>query len=448
MALMKTRSLAHLLEQIHQLSSSELKRQTALLAEREHQQGARLIAHLAEVSMRRLHLELGYRSLFDYCSKRLGLSEGCTWLRIQVSRVCNRHPQILDALAGQQISLTVAGKLAPHLKTENCERLIADCTGMTRREVEEYLVHLAPKPAVSPGARQVLPAPKKSGSAEPCQPDIYNLRFAADQGFMDKLSRAAEVGGMGNACRNMARVFEVALDAYLQKNDPKKRQERREKRAALKEKVTAEPVASADAARSRTIPSSLRDRLLIRAGHRCEYRSSDGLRCSERSRLTIDHIVPWGLGGTSEAGNLRVLCFAHNRLHADRCFGAEFMNQKIESARSMSAQKAVSSQTAQRRPGGYHPPRPDEVANPDRVGEPATIYRASGSRRGTGPLRPIPDPTIDRVSRRFCGARTALAGCGSARGLLQFRSGIRQRLLRCTAGGDGVFDRPGPGVTP
>ncbi len=349
MALMKTRSLAHLLEQIHKLSSSELKRQTALLAEREHLQGARLIAHLAEVSMRRLHLELGYRSLFDYCTKPLGLSEGCTWLRIQVSRVCNRHPQILDALAGQQISLTVAGKLAPHLKTENCERLIADCTGMTRREVEEYLVHLAPKPTVSPGARQVSPAPKKSGSAEPCQPDIYNLRFAADQGFMDKLSRAAEVGGMGNACRNMARVFEVALDAYLQKNDPKKRQERREKRAALKEaeKVTAEPVASADAARSRTIPTSLRDRLLIRAGHRCEYRSSDGLRCSERALLAIDHIEPWGLGGTSEERNLRVLCVAHNRLHADQCFGAGFIDQKIESARSMSAPK---------RPGCNQPP--------------------------------------------------------------------------------------------
>ena len=54
---MKTRSLANLLEQIHKLSSAELKRQTELLAEQEHLQGARLIAHLAEVSLRRLHLE-------------------------------------------------------------------------------------------------------------------------------------------------------------------------------------------------------------------------------------------------------------------------------------------------------------------------------------------------------------------------------------------------------
>ncbi len=354
---MKTRSLAHLCKRIRKLSSPELKRQTKLLAKKEHLQVARLIAHLAEVSRRTLHLKLGYRGLFEYCTECLGLPEGSTALRIQVSGVCRRHPLILDALAGQQISLTVAGKLARHINAENCERLVADCTGMTKREVQEYLVHLAPKPTVSPGARRrktPAPEPGKPGSAEPCQPDIYNLRFAADKGFMDKLSRAAEVGGMGDACRNMARVFERALDAYLEKNDPWKRQERREKRATRKahaevevevevgaeveveaQKVTAEPAAADAAARSRTIKTALRDRLLIRAGHRCEYRSSDGLRCSERSRLAIDHIEPWGLGGTSEERNLRVYCTAHNRLYADQCFGVEFMNRKIEFARSL-----------------------------------------------------------------------------------------------------------------
>ena len=398
---MKSRSLAHLVEQLRTLSSAELVRQTDRLAEQEHLHAARLIAHLAQVSLRRLHLELGYRSLFEYCTRRLGLSEGCTALRIQVSRVCGRHPRILDALATQQISLTVAGKLAPHLDTGNCERLIAECSGMTRREVEEYLVHLAPRPAVLPGARRrpassPSPAANKAGSIEPCQPGIYNLRFAADKAFMDKLERAAEVSGVGNARRDMARILERALEAYLEKNDPRKRQERREKRAAQRalaevgaeakvgaeaeakvgaeaeaETVTAEAVACDDAhrtkARSRAIPTSVRDRLLIRAGHRCEYRGSDGLRCSGRSRLEIDHIVPWGLGGTSREENLRVLCCAHNRLHADRCFGAEFMDHKIESARSMSARVG---------PGDYQPPRPDEVMNPSWVREPAAVYRA------------------------------------------------------------------------
>ena len=199
---------------------------------------------------------------------------------------------------------------------------------------------------------------------------------------MDKLQRAADVSGVGHAGSDLARVLERALEAYLEKHDPRKRQERREKRTAQKVlaeteagTVTAEAVACDDAhrtkARSRAIPTPVRDRLLIRARHRCEYRGSDGLRCSERSRLEIDHIVPWGLGGASGRENLRVLCAAHNRLHADRCFGAEFMDRKIESARSMSARQG---------PGGYQPPRPDEVMNPDYpdtgVREPAAVYRA------------------------------------------------------------------------
>jgi len=36
---------------------------------------ARIIAHLAAVEERRLHLEAGNSSLFDYCCTRLGISE-------------------------------------------------------------------------------------------------------------------------------------------------------------------------------------------------------------------------------------------------------------------------------------------------------------------------------------------------------------------------------------
>jgi hypothetical protein len=300
---MKTGSLAHLIEHVHKLCSPGLERQTELLAKQEHLQVARWIAHLAEVSLRRLHLELGYRSLFEYCVKCLGLSEGCTALRIQVCRVCHSHPVILDALAGQRISLTVAGKLAPYLTADNRERLIAHCTGMTKRAVEEYLVHLSPRPAVSPGVRKrPAPAPirQRAGSAEPCQPDLCNIRLVVDKGFMAKLDRAAEVSGMGDTFHNMGEIFERALDEYLARNDPEKRQARRDQRAAALAKAEAdkvtvasvEPVAPRDnhgtVARSRTIPTRRRDQLLIRAGHRCEYRSSEVIRCSERSRLAID----------------------------------------------------------------------------------------------------------------------------------------------------------------
>ena len=425
MVSMKQRA-TEILSHVRGLSLDELKHQTDLLVGTELDLVVRLIAHISEVSLRRLHVKLGHPTLFQYCVNRLGLPEGCVWLKTQVSGCCRRHPQILDALIDRRLSLSVAGHLSRHLTEKNREHLIAECSGMTTREVKEYLVRLAPKKPVSSGVRESRCAqaaastdtesstttddptvsepsattddptvsepsatndastapdatttsrtdndgdaagsssPRPRSSVEPCQHKLFNLRFAADRDFIDKVERAAYVVGLNQAFRNLAQLFERSLDTLLEKHDPELRQARRERkrqRAGSKrgttespaaEPAAAEPAAAEPAAtatpspvangsppapeRSRYIPEELRDRLLIRAGHRCEYRSVDGHRCTERTRLAIDHIVPFALRGTNDETNLRVLCHAHNRLHADRCLGAEFMTRKIESARSL-----------------------------------------------------------------------------------------------------------------
>lgn len=384
-------------ESLRELTSHQLAKKTEQLGKREHALVAQLIAHLAEISRRKLHLDLGFRSLFEYCLKKLGLTEGSTALRIQVANVCRRYPLILTAIQEGQVSLTVAGKLAPHLTTENQHRLIEECCGMTKREVEEYLVRLAPKPAVTPGiARQPQggqrsgPAPAKPspdcgradlftsseqtqaptphpsatdnrartprpGEVAPCQVDLFNIRFPANQEFKNKLERLAEVLHIDNPHANLAAVLEAALDVALDKKDPQKRQERREKRAAKRAAAaTNEPAAGAPktspdevSARSRAIPQPLRDQILIRAEQQCEYRAPDGTRCSARTHLDIDHVLPYARGGPSRSENLRVLCHQHNHRHAERCYGRAFMENKIAHAQ----------ERVRERPGVYYAKR-------------------------------------------------------------------------------------------
>ncbi len=110
--------------QLQRLSSADLCRQTERLVVEERRQTAYLIAHLSEVARRKLHLELGFTSLFAYCVEHLGLSEGSTALRVQVANVCRRFPMLLNALAEGRVSLTVAGRLAPRLTPENCDSLL------------------------------------------------------------------------------------------------------------------------------------------------------------------------------------------------------------------------------------------------------------------------------------------------------------------------------------
>ena len=168
----------------------------------------------------------------EYCVRRLNLSEGSVALRIQVANVARRFPQVLASLAEGRISLSVAGRLAPHLVEENVERLLEDCAGMSKRAVEEYLVSLSPKPTFEPSIRKrpssatkvernsreeersgtappleetsPLPSPAPRGLLEPARPELYNFRFAAGKTFKEKLVRLAEVLGVESPEKNMA----------------------------------------------------------------------------------------------------------------------------------------------------------------------------------------------------------------------------------------------------
>jgi len=129
---------------------------------------------------------------------------------------------------------------------------------MTRKETEEYLVTLKPKPVFEPSIRKrpssrepaappqqlqsdkftpktpeppLEQTPPKSSPTllQPARADEYNFRFSADRDFKDKFERLAEVLGVENAPKHMAEILETALDIALDKKDPKKKLERRKK---------------------------------------------------------------------------------------------------------------------------------------------------------------------------------------------------------------------------
>lgn len=55
---------------------------------------------------------------------------------------------------------------------------------------------------------------------------------------------------------------------------------------------------------------SKRSQVLLRDGHRCQYRVN-GEPCGEWAD-TVDHIVSLAQEGTEDEGNLRACCRAHN----------------------------------------------------------------------------------------------------------------------------------------
>ena len=111
-------------------------------------------------------------------------------------------------------------------------------------------------------------------------------------------------------------LFDELLEAYLDKKSPTRRQARRAKRGLY-------PKRSAGDCTRRHIPAATRDRVFIRDGERCTYVGVNGERCGCTQGLQIDHINPYGMGGSNELENLRLLCGAHNRLAAEQAYGRD-----------------------------------------------------------------------------------------------------------------------------
>src|SRR5688572_11077535 len=120
---------------------------------------ARVVAHLAEVEERRLHLRTGSSSMFDYCLRRLGMSENEAFRRVTASRLARRFPLILDMLAEGDIHLCALGILRDYLTLENHCELLSDAARKTKKQVEELVARRFPRPDV-PSTIRKLPAPR------------------------------------------------------------------------------------------------------------------------------------------------------------------------------------------------------------------------------------------------------------------------------------------------
>jgi hypothetical protein len=252
----------------------------------------------------------------------------------------------------------VAGLLAPHLSESNAEKLLGDCAGMSKREVEEYLVALRPKPVFVPSIRKVpssplesrpvsssqSPPPKEQPTPslptrsilQPATPELFNFRFAASRKFKAKLERLAEVLGVENPLMHMAEILEQAVDIALDRKDVQRKRERRLERQAESgdvEKSRPDEISAEPRAPSRHIPSEVRERVHSRAGYQCEYRGPDGTRCCSRTGLEIEHLRPFALHHSHDERYLRLYCRRHNRLSAERVYGAAFIQGKIDASR-------------------------------------------------------------------------------------------------------------------
>jgi HNH endonuclease len=344
--------------ELNSLGNTELLSALANLVRRGNELTAELLAHLAEMDRRRLHLDLGYPSLFAYCVEKLRLSEPATGRRIGAARVCRRFPEAFALVANGDLHLSALCALQPHLNPTNAAELFEACRNKTRRQVEELLARRFPGRDVPSSIRRLpLPKPTEPAAAarppvraesetpatepptpkpapqpsqpsrkpeiQPTSPERYGVHFTATSGLRDKIEQARALASHRVATNDLAGLVELAFDALIR--------DLLKQRFAIgrKPRVSTESLSPGDGApaTSRHIPAAVAREVFERDHGRCSFVSRDGRRCSETRWLEIEHIHPWSTGGPPTVDNLCLLCKAHNQHQARLKFGAEFVER-------------------------------------------------------------------------------------------------------------------------
>ena len=91
----------------------------------------------------------------SFTSSVLHLSEHEAYLRIEVARASRKHPMLLEMLADGRLHLSGIAILRRHLTEANRESLLKRATHKSKRQIEELVAELSPKPDVQATMRKI-----------------------------------------------------------------------------------------------------------------------------------------------------------------------------------------------------------------------------------------------------------------------------------------------------
>lgn len=274
-----------------------------------------------EMRERNEFVALGYRSLYDYVVKALGMSEAQGCYFSQIARKAVEIPLLKAAVVQGKLTISQARRIVPVLTKENARDWVAKASTLSQKDLEREVSAANPNATIKERLRPIAinRSELKVGLDNETE---YKLKRAQDL-LSQKLRRAV----------SLEQTIAHLADHYLERNDPVRKAERARKRAERiarssssrtsrqnreprvanrDEHARQRPPENAETKVRQTLSASLRHAVHLRDGGQCVQRYPDGSRCPQRRWLDIHHVVPVRQGGKNTLDNLATLCRAHH----------------------------------------------------------------------------------------------------------------------------------------
>ncbi len=267
----------------------KLLQNTEVLVRNEKAFTVKIIKNLSEIDKRKLYVELGYNSLFSYCRDHLKYSDQEATIRVNAVRLIKSNKLAEFKLEKNELSLTVASDLFINMKKFN----ETNSTKLTLEQKNSLINEVA---NLSSRAAKIVIQKELN-----LVPEI-KCEVKLKQETVERLKKLKEKLGIED--------LDLLLNHLMQ-----------EKEDSLVQEKTTRAQLSPEVKKTRYIPLKTKRSLFKFAGYRCEFMNKNGMRCSSRVNLQVEHIKPYSLGGSNSENNLKILCGTHNQYNAIKLFG-------------------------------------------------------------------------------------------------------------------------------
>jgi 5-methylcytosine-specific restriction endonuclease McrA len=301
-----------------------------------------VILHLVELNRRKLFLQLGYSSLYDYLVKKFKYSSSAAQRRIEAVRLIGEVPKVADKLANGEMNLSQVGDIQKAVK--QAEKIHFE---KVSKDLKASLVD-----QVLNGNKSEDPHPTTSSQTQQICAEVLNIPVVDDQKIITQKdgSRRLQITLTEEQWRKFEAVRDFVAHTHLQKKRTpnisdvletvfekvlKTENESDSKELNIESGAESSNPANAIAVPCTAAPATDRviaqkavatqwksltpkpKHFILRQDRCCQYENPDtGKMCGSRFNLHVDHIIPRALGGKNAPANLRVLCREHNLYRA------------------------------------------------------------------------------------------------------------------------------------
>ncbi|HXH74508.1 MAG TPA: HNH endonuclease signature motif containing protein [Bacteriovoracaceae bacterium] len=270
--------------QLKHLTDNQLLKDTSTLVQREREITTKILHHLKEIDRRKLYCDLKCSSLYDYCTRILGLSEASAQRRIQSARLLGDLPEIESKIEDGDLSLSNLAQAVSFFKqqdittAEEKKIVLNQIEKLTKKECEKKLFEIS-------GVEIQVKETKKRVAQ-----DKSKVVMVLSDETLQKLDRLKALMG-----KNLSQdeLINLMADIAILKTEKEKF------------KVGSKIQPPSAEVMTRYVSASTKRQVYLR--------DKGCTQCGSSHRLNFDHREPFSLGGKNSSENIRLLCFQCNQ---------------------------------------------------------------------------------------------------------------------------------------